>query len=285
MKGKGCLALRMNTDRMKQSRVPGSTIACFWAISCILLGSQATVHAQTLPKPSSYVSDFGQVISPASLQPIERLCQELENKTGAQLVVVTIDSLNGEPIDDFAVKLFEQWGIGKKDKSNGLLLLIAIQDRKSKIEVGYGLEPVITDGISGEILRSIRPYFRANQYGEGLYFGAFALASRVAESAGVQLSADFGSKVYRIPNKRESQPAFGSIGTLIFLGVFFLIPLLLSARRKQIYQTQPGRFYRGGGFPGGFGGFGGMGGSGSGSGGFGGFGGGQSGGGGGSSDW
>ena len=285
MKGKGCLAERMNADRTKQSWILGSTIACFWAFSYTLLVNQAAVHAQALPKPSQYVSDFARVIDPSSLQRIEQLCQELEDKTGAQLTVVTIESLKGEPIEDFAVKLFEQWGIGKKDKSNGLLLLIAVQDRKSKIEVGYGFEPVITDGISGEILRSLRPYFRANQYGEGLYQGAFALASRVAESSGVQLSPNPGANPLRIQNKREPHPAIGSLGTLIFLGIFFLLPLLLSARKKQIYRTPPGRFYRGGGFPGGMGGFGGMGGGGSDSGGFGGFGGGQSGGGGGSSDW
>jgi uncharacterized protein len=275
----------MNTNRIRVLGGVGSTITCFWAFSFILFVSQAPALAQVLPKPSSHVSDFARVINQSSLQRTERLCQELENKTGAELAVVTIESLQGEPIEDFTVKLFEQWGIGKKDKSNGLLLLIAVQDRKSKIEVGYGLEPVITDGISGEILRSLRPYFRANQYGEGLYFGAFALASRVAESAGVQLSADFGSKVSRVPNTGEPPPAIGSLGTLIILGIFFLLPLILSARKKQIYRTPPGRFYRGGGFPGGIGGFGGMGGSGSDSGGFGGFGGGQSGGGGGSSDW
>ena len=260
-------------------------MACLWACSFSLLLIPATAHSQALPKPSSYVSDFARVIDLTSLQRTERLCQELENKTGAQLAVVTIESLKGEPIEDFAVKLLEQWGIGKKDKSKGLLLLIAVQDRKSKIEVGYGLEPVITDGISGEILRSLRPYFRANQYGAGLYVGASALAGRIAESAGVQLSEETGTKSYRILKNKEPRPAHGSLGTLILLGIFFLLPLLLSARRKQIYRTPPGRFYRGGGFPGGLGGFGGMGGGGSDSGGFGGFGGGLSGGGGGSGDW
>jgi len=281
MDEKGCPAERMNIDRIRESWVLGSTIACFWVFSFILFLGQATVHAQMLPKPSGYVSDSAHVIDPSSLQRIERLCQELENKTSAQLAVVTIESLKGEPIEDFTVKLFEQWGIGKKEKSNGLLLLIVVQDRKSKIEVGYGLEPVITDGISGEILRSLRPYFRANQYGEGLYFGAFSLAGRVAENAGVQLSANPGPNPLRIPKNREPQPAIGSLGTLIFLGIFFLLPLLLSFRKKQIYRTPQGRVYRGGGF----GGFGGMGGGGSDSGGFGGFGGGQSGGGGASSDW
>ena len=276
----------MNADRSKKFWVLLlSTIACFWTLSFGLPLIPATAHAQVLPKPGSYVSDFARVIDPSSLQRLERLCQELETKTGTQLAVVTIESLKGEPIEDFAVKLFEQWGIGKKDKANGLLLLIAVQDRKSKIEVGYGLEPVITDGISGEILRSLRPYFRANQYGDGLYVGASALAYRVAESAGVQLSAEPGAKSYRIPKNRELRPATGALGTLIFLGIFFLFPLLWSARKRQIYRSPPGRFYRGGGFPGGFGGFGGMGGGGSDSGGFGSFGGGQSGGGGGSSDW
>ena len=222
----------MNADRAKKSWILGSTIACFLAFSYILLVNQAAVHAQALPKPSRYVSDFARVIDPSSLQRIERLCQELENKTGAQLAVVTIDSLKGEPIEDFAVKLFEQWGIGKKDKSNGLLLLIAVQDRKSKIEVGYGLEPVITDGISGEILRSLRPYFRANQYGEGLYSGAFALASRVAENAGVRLSANPGINPLRVPSNGRATPCGWIIRNIDFFRNLFPSPFVIVTQKK-----------------------------------------------------
>ena len=99
----------MNTDRTNETRIPRIALAYCWVFSVILLVSQATVYAQNLPKPTTYVSDFARVIEPSSLQRIERLCQELENKTGAQLAVVTIESLKGEPVEDFAVKLFEQW--------------------------------------------------------------------------------------------------------------------------------------------------------------------------------
>ena len=277
----------MGTDQLKKTGVRLVIKTCFWIFSlCLLLNAAA--QGEKLPQATSYVSDFARVIDPAAKEQIEQLCQELETKTGTQLAVVTLDSLHGDPIEDFAVKLFEQWGIGKKDKSNGLLLLIAVRDRKSRIEVGYALEPVITDGISGEILRSLRPYFRTNQYSEGLYTGASALAGIIAERSGVQLSAEPNAKTYRISRRNEHQPALGSLGTLIVLGLFFLLPLLLSARRRPIYRSPPGRFYRGGGFPGGLGGLGGMGGGKSGSrdeGGFGGFGGGLSGGGGSSGDW
>ncbi|MFN8009265.1 MAG: TPM domain-containing protein [Terriglobia bacterium] len=266
-------------------RAIGITKLCLLGLAFLCLTGLASGQRHSLPKPDHYVSDFARVIDANSSERLESLCQELESKTGAQLAIVTIGSLNGEQVEDFAVKLFQDWGIGKKDKSEGLLLLIAVQDRKSRIEVGYGLEPVITDGISGEILRSLRPYFRANQYGEGLYFGASSLASRVAESKGIQLSAKPPSRGQRMPAQHDSPSMTDLLVPLIFLGIFFLLPLLLSARKRQIYQTPPGRYYRRGGFPGGFGDFGGMGGGGGSSGGFGGFGGGQSGGGGASSDW
>jgi uncharacterized protein len=277
----------MGTNQLKRRGIGLVTKTCFWMFSLCLLQNVAAQEG-ILPQATSYVTDYARVIDPAAKEQIERLCRELETKTGTQLAVVTLGSLGGDPIEDFAVKLFEQWGIGKKDKSNGLLLLIAVQDRKSRIEVGYGLEPVITDGISGEILRSLRPYFRANQYGEGLHAGTSALASIIAEHFGVQLSSEPYAGRYRSSKRNEPQPAFGPLGALIILGLFFLLPLLLSAKRRPIYRSIPGRFYRGGGFPGDLSGLGGMGGRDSGSrdeGGFGGFGGGLSGGGGSSGDW
>jgi uncharacterized protein len=242
--------------------------------------------AQALPKPSGYVNDFAHVLDQESSVRIEQLCQELQAKTGAELAVVTVKSLDGDPIEDYAVKLFQQWGIGKKDQSNGLLVLVAIQERRTRMEVGYGLEPVIPDGYSGEVLRSLQPYFRANHYGAGLYAAASQLASRIAQSAGVTLST---SRDMPEPGDRE-RPRGSSPFQLILVGglillALFLLPYLLGGGGGGGLMGPPmggGRYRRGGYYGGGFGGFGG--GSG-GSGGFGGFGGGSSGGGGSSSGW
>lgn len=244
------------------------------------------VLAEAPPKPTSYVSDMAGVMDGTSKQRTEGLCQELETKTGAQLAIVIIPSLQGEPIEDYAVHLFQQWGIGQKEKSNGLLLLVAIQDRRSRLEVGYGLEPVITDAYSGDVLRAMRSFFRANQYGPGLYAAAHDLAARIAENAGVTLSAEPVVRTSKKNLRSPNSPGAGLLGLLLPLGLFFLLPILLRGARRQFYQTPPGRYYRRGRPYGGFGDFGGPGGFGGGdSGGFGGFGGGESGGGGSSSDW
>src|SRR6478735_10415841 len=93
-------------------------------------------------QPTGDVNDFAGILSADQKAALEARCPELREKTGAQLAVVTLKSLEGGQIDDFAVKLFKKWGIGDKDKKNGILLLVAIQDRKARIEVGYGLEPI-----------------------------------------------------------------------------------------------------------------------------------------------
>lgn len=244
----------------------------------------AATEADVLPKPTGYVSDFAQVMDEGSRQSTEQLCQELESKTGAQLAIVTVSSLQGEPVEDYAVKLFQQWGIGKKEKANGLLVLIVVQERRSRIEVGYGLEPVITDGYAGEVLRTLRPYFRANQYGPGLYAAANQLAVRVAESAGVTLS--FKPVPRRGGHVPSSSPFHQLISAGLILLALFLAPYFLGGFGGTFMGPPMGPRYRRGGYFGGFGGGGGFGGfGGGGSGGFGGFGGGSSGGGGSSSDW
>ena len=267
-------------------------LVCFY-LAGWLLDSYA-IQAQAIPTPTGYVNDYAHVIDEASKQRLEQLCRELESKTEAQLAFVTVSSLNGEPVEDYAVKLFEQWGIGKKEKSNGLLVLVAVQDRRSRIEVGYGLEGVITDGYAGEVLRELRPYFRANDYGSGLYGAAQQLATRIAQSAGVTLSIE--------PDRGRERGYSGApvqshqlIFILLVLAALFLLPHLFGGGSRSGFYGPFGRRYRRRGYYGGwggFGGFGGFGGSGGSSrggsggfGGFGGFGGGSSGGGGASSDW
>ena len=111
-------------------------------------------------QPQGYVSDFADVIDAASKARLEAYCAAVEQSTGAQMALVTVPSLEGEPIEDVANTIFRAWGVGQKGKNEGILLLLAIDDRRSRLEVGYGLEPILPDGLDGSILREMRPALR-----------------------------------------------------------------------------------------------------------------------------
>jgi uncharacterized protein len=237
-------------------------------------------------KPSGYVNDFAKVLDPAGKARVEAYCTTLEASTGVQMAIVTVDTLDDEPVEDVGNRLFRQWGIGKKGKDNGILLLFAIKDHKSSAELGYGIEPIISDADAGTILRGIRPILRQGNYSGAMLAAAQELGNAVAQSQGVALPG--GEPVRR----ERPAPRNNSIPVPLLIGGFVLLLWLVS------------RFTGGGRGGGGFGGFltgmflgnmmgrgggwggGGFGGGGGGGGGgFGGFGGGDSGGGGASSDW
>lgn len=119
--------------------------------------------------PTGYVSDTGAMLSDAYRTQLEGELSSFDKQTGNQIAVVTIPSLQGDTVENVAVQLFEKWGIGKKDSDNGVLLLIARDDKKVRIEVGYGLEGNLTDGTTGEIIRNdITPAFKEAKYDDGV---------------------------------------------------------------------------------------------------------------------
>lgn len=127
------------------------------------------VFSQGFPQHVGYVNDFAEMLSSEFRQSLEEDLVQFEIETSAEIAVVTIDSLEGGSIEDYAVRLFEDWKIGKKGQDNGVLVLVAKEDRKMRIEVGYGLEPVITDGRAGRIIREqIRDAFRQEDYDGGI---------------------------------------------------------------------------------------------------------------------
>src|SRR5258708_4891861 len=138
--------------------------------------------------PTGYVTDLADVIPSSTKQHIETLCTELEQKTGAQLAVVTVNSLDDRPVEDFAVDLFKHLGVGAKQANTGVLLLIAPNDRKYRIEVGYGLEPIINDARAGDAGRAIVPFLKQNDYGSAAEIAAWQLAKYIADDKGVTLS-------------------------------------------------------------------------------------------------
>ena len=231
-------------------------------------------------KPQGYISDFAHVLDVQSRAQLEDYCGRIERATGVQMALVTIDSLDDQPIEDFTNTLYRKWGVGKKGKDEGIMLLLAIKDHKDRIEVGYGLEPILPDGFVGSVLREARPYLRQSQYGPGMLAAAEGMGTRIAQAKNVSL--DFSLRVRTRPAEPVSH---GIPWPVIVLGI---IALLFLMRRGgggggfltgMILGNVLGRSGRWGG--GGFGGYDGGGGGG----GFGGFGGGDSGGGGASSDW
>jgi uncharacterized protein len=242
-------------------------------------------------KPTAYVTDRAGIINAQSKTQLEALCTELEQKTGAQMAIVTVKSLDGNEIQPYTNALYKQFGIGQKKQDNGVMLLVAPNERKYWTEVGYGLEPIINDARAGDAGRLMTPYFRQGDYNSGIAAAAWKLAKYVADDKGVTLT---GAPQLR-PVKQQEDP--GSLGIWIFLGIILLVFLISRSggSGSNINRRGGGGLGSGwwvgpvigggwGGSRGGWGG-GGSGGWGGGGGGFGGFGGGASGGGGAGGSW
>ncbi|MBN3033425.1 MAG: TPM domain-containing protein [Candidatus Saganbacteria bacterium] len=275
--------------------------------AAFLLVAAVPAAEPVFPRPTGFVNDYAGLLDAQAEAKLEGLCRELAEKTSAQLAVAIVKSV--EPLDPktYAVRLFEQWRPGQKGKDNGLLILLAKDERRIEIEVGYGLEGVINDAKAGAILDKFGiPYFKAGQFGEGLYNVAAALSEQIAAGAKQEMGEQ-----YR-PARKTSRDDWGSNDAVIsaavlIIAVFtiFLHGLLAGIAGALIgalfgfFLGGPGgaalgavlgfmvsylRFFRGG-WGGWIGGSFSGGGFGGGGGGFGGFGGGSSGGGGAGRSW
>jgi uncharacterized protein len=251
----------------------------------IVLALLLAQSSAALPQLTGPVTDLARVVDAASAAEMDRRIRALQRATGDAIVVVTVDTFAPyADIDEYAVKLFQNHGqgIGVKGKDNGALIVVAVRDRKVRVEVGYGLEEFITDGFAGETRDIMTGYFRRGEYGPGLLAGVTRLINRVADRRGVKLE----DVPQEAPEPTQSLP----IGQLFIIGLIILM-IISSMTRRRPRNRYWGRGpwsgwnsgvgpFGGGPWGGGFGGFGG--GSG---GGFGGFGGGRSGGGGASGGW
>ena len=159
----------------------------------VLFSSLASAAPQVPPKPTSgsiYVQDYANLLSAETKSTINAVSKDLDNKTKAQVVVVTVPSLDGQPIENYSLELFRAWGIGDKEKNNGVLLLVALKDRQSRIEVGYGLEGALPDGLTGRIQdQAMIPYFSTGNYDKGIMQGYANIASIVAKEYNVKLES------------------------------------------------------------------------------------------------
>lgn len=142
------------------------------ALFATLFAIQAQALVIPSPKPNSLVHDFANVIPDDVEQKLEAKLQKYERDTTIELAVVTVDSLQGDSVEDFTQRLAQSWGVGKKQKNNGVVLLVAPNERKMRIEVGYGLEPDLTDGTAGQIIQQeIIPLFKQHDLAGGIVAG------------------------------------------------------------------------------------------------------------------
>ncbi len=259
-------------------------------LGVLLVGAQQPSKTLKL-SPQGYVNDFAGVLNLETKQKIETLCGEVDQKAHAQVAIVTVNSLNGESVDQFSIDLAMGWGIGPKGTKRGVLILLAPSERKYRIEVGYGLEGILPDGKVGSIGREAVPLLRDSNYNGAVMLMTQRVAETIAADQKITLATPS-----EVPASAPAPRSSRSINpTLIIWGIFilfWLIGFIIRQTRKNGRGRRSGSFvgpwfFGGGGFGGGGFSSGGSwgGGGGGGGGGFGGFGGGSFGGGGASGSW
>jgi len=259
--------------------------ACRIVLAGIVCLTGLALHAEQvkdLPKPTDYVSDYAQVLSPQAIAQLDSLCNQLDHsKANAQLAIVTVHNLDGEDSADFANELEDKWKMGKKGSDRGALILLAVDDHKYRIDVGYGLEGILNDAKVGDFGRSMVPYLRAKDYDSAVTLAAGQVAQVIATDAGVTLTGAPEVEQQTVHHGGSIAPFFVFLLIFLFFGGFGLLRVLLFA--GLFGGGSRGTPWLGSGFGGGGGG--GFGGGGGGGGGFGGFGGGGFGGGGAGGSW
>jgi uncharacterized protein len=256
-------------------------------------GVTAVVSAQEMPALRAPVNDFAGLIDQSSRETLDRRIRALQTASGDVVVVATVKTFAPYgSIEEFALEMFERSGIGTRANDNGLLIVVAAEERRVRIEVGYGLEEFVTDGFAGEVIRrDMLPEFRSGRYGAGLVAGTTSVIQRIAERRGVPLT-DMPQR----PPPHEEPDGPPEWIFVVIIGLWILMNIIRRFTRPRSHRRRrrgPWSGWTGGvggfgtgPFGGGFGGFGGgFGRGGGGGGGFGGFGGGRSGGGGASGGW
>lgn len=250
---------------------------------CLVAAQAGRAQAvKDLPRPTDYVSDFAHVLSQPVIAQLDRLCGEVDHQAHAQIAVVTVKTTEGEPIQQYAVDLEDAWKVGPKASDRGLIILVAVNDRKRWIETGYGLESILPDALVGQIGRQMVPMLRANDFNGAMTLAVDETSQVIAKDAGVKLTplTRWGAQ------ERKTQQKLGlfQIFELIF-AVILVVSFLIWAGSSGLLGFLLGMFFGGGFRGGGGGGFGGGDGGDGGGDGFGGFGGGSTGGGGAGGSW
>lgn len=255
------------------------------ALFCLSTSAARAERVEDLPQPTGYVNDYAHVLSPEMTARLNNLCAQLDtSKTNAQIHVVTINTLDGDDVSDFANRFEEKWKIGRKGSDRGIVMLFAIQDHKRWIEVGYGLEGILPDAKVGDIGREMVPYLRNNDYDNAMMMGVGQLAQVIAADANVTLNDEPVQMQAPVQHHSSVLQVIKVIFIILFVVGFLILRIVSGFGRMFGFWGGPWMGGGGGGFGGGgFGG--GSGGGDSGGGSDFGMGGGGSGGGGAGGDW
>ena len=247
-----------------------SFACCAGVIWLVAWSSVATAQVK-LARPTHHVEDRANVIDAATERSLNGILQELEQKTGAQYIVLTVNSLDGLPIEEFSIALVEAWKLGRAEQDDGLLFTLAMEERKARFEVGYGLEGDLTDLFCGRLIREVlAPLLRQGKISEGVNQANLRAIQKIAASAGVQLSGMPKLTPRRQGGRRRRLPCFSGLPLILIMlflfgrgrrgGGMFLLPFMMGGafggHRGYGGYGRSGSF-GGGSFGGGFGGFGG----------------------------
>jgi len=244
--------------------ISSATTAC-WAAA-----DPSTALGTGLPMPSHYVEDYANVVNPSHERSLNGILQELEQKTGAQYIILTVDTTGGMPIEQFAIEYAEKWKLGQEGKDNGMLFVFAAEKRQARFEVGYDLEGFITDQYTNRVGRNVLvPYIKQGKSSQGIYEANLQIVQRIAGEYHVALTGmpkltplGVGRR-----NIRRGLPCCSVLPLLIFMflifggrgrgmGMWFFLPFMLGGFGGHGGYGRSGSF-GGGSFGGGFGGFGG----------------------------
>jgi len=207
------------------------------AVACVVA---ATAHAQTFPKLTGRVVDDAHLLSQPQVDQLTQLSQSVQDASSRQLVVATIPDLQGYPIEDYGYKLGRAWGIGQQGTNNGIILIVAPTERKVRIEVGYGLEPIMTDALSSMIIQNdILPKFRTGDMAGGIIAGATAIADQLKappdEAEQKAVAAANAQRQQQQANDNGGGVPWALIFWLIVIG-FMTVSRFSHGRRGQRYR-------------------------------------------------
>lgn len=212
-------------------------------------------------QPSAPVVDLAGLVQADAKTRLNNMLRELEQKTGAEFVILTVNSLDGEGIESFTLRMAERWKLGKKGKDNGMLLTIALKEKKYRFDTGYGLESILPDSFLGTVGREqIRPYFRKGDYSTGIMQAASIITKRIAEEKKITLGEQNAAGSAPPALQQPQDDSFDlvtwiavGIAVAVLLGIVGLI-MFASRGRRSSGGPFSGGYYGGGGFGGGFGG-------------------------------
>ncbi len=218
----------------------------FYYLLVLFAGLYTALALEVPDHPASHITDFTGTLTQSDISYLNRKLSNFEDRTSNQIAVLIIPSLEGDNLEDYSIRLAEKWKIGQRDKDNGVILLIVKNDRKLRIEVGYGLEAMLPDSRAGSIIRdNIAPDFKQGKF--------FAGINKAIDGIMVSIDPEIRSSKSRLKKRTKTSPAEKTVasGTVLFIVIVFAF-LILGTFPAKPYSARRGYYYGGGGSSGGW---------------------------------